>query len=86
MPLDWVAVIGFVAGLCTTLSFLPQAVKIWRSRSARDVSLGMFSVMVTGVALWLLYGILREDLPIIAANTPALGLTGAILYLKLRHG
>ncbi len=83
---EWIAALGAFAGLCTTISFLPQLLRTWRTRSTRDISLGMFSVLVFGIFLWLLYGLLIGDWPLIAANAVSLCLTGSILYLKLRHG
>jgi MtN3 and saliva related transmembrane protein len=83
---DWISVLGGVAGFCTTLSFLPQLVRAWRTRSTRDISLAMFSTLVLGIFLWLIYGLLIGDGPLIAANGVSLCLTGSILYLKLRHG
>ncbi|MEX2630922.1 MAG: SemiSWEET transporter [Tistlia sp.] len=84
--MDLTTLIGLAAGACTTLAFLPQALKAWRTRSTRDISLSMFLVLVTGVALWLAYGLLLGDLPLIAANGVTLLLAGSILLLKLRHG
>jgi MtN3 and saliva related transmembrane protein len=83
---SWISLLGAAAALCTTSSFLPQLIRAWRTRSTRDISLAMFSVLVTGIFLWLVYGILIGDGPLIAANAVSLGLTGSILYLKLRHG
>ena len=82
----WIAALGAAAGLCTTVSFLPQLVRAWRTRSTRDISLPMFSLLVFGIFLWLLYGVLIGDMPLILANAVSLCLTGSILYLKLRHG
>ncbi len=81
--MDYIGIIGILAGICTTLAFLPQVVKTWRSKSAKDLSLGMFSIFCTGVALWLTYGILIEDLPIILANGFTFVLAGSLLYFKL---
>lgn len=81
--MDYVKVIGLVAGFCTTLAFLPQVVKTWRSRTAKDLSLSMFLLFVVGVLLWLVYGILTNDLPIILANAFTLLLAGSILFFKL---
>jgi MtN3 and saliva related transmembrane protein len=78
--------IGLAAATCTTVSFLPQVIKAWRSRSTRDVSGGMFALLVTGNSLWLLYGALIGDLPLVVANLITLGLVTAILVLKLRYG
>ncbi len=79
-------VLGLLAGTCTTFAYLPQVIKAWRSRSTSDVSRGMFLLMVTGTTLWLIYGILLNDLPIIAANLASLVLTATILFFKLRFG
>ena len=65
---------------------MPQVVKTWRTRSAADISLQMFAIMTLGTALWLAYGIILTDWPIIGANGVSLALTSAILILKLRHG
>jgi MtN3 and saliva related transmembrane protein len=78
--------IGLAAATCTTISFAPQAVKAWRSRSTADVSLSMFVLMVTGTALWLIYGAMLRDLPLIVANGVTLGLAATILACKLRFG
>lgn len=84
--MPFTTLIGLSAATCTTVSFLPQVVKAWRSRSTRDVSTGMFALLVTGNSLWLLYGVLIADLPLVVANLITLGLVTAILALKLRYG
>lgn len=77
--------IGVVAALLTTIAFLPQALKAWRTRSTQDISLAMYALMATGNVLWLTYGVLIESLPLIGANTVTLSLTLSILALKLRY-
>jgi len=77
--------IGFIAAILTTTAYVPQFVKVWRTRSTRDISVRMYSMMCTGVFLWLVYGIRLNSLPIILANGTTLVLTLAILFLKLRH-
>lgn len=84
--MDLTTAIGLGAGFLTTISFVPQAHKIWRTRSARDVSLGMMVAFTLGVALWLAFGILRQDPPIIVWNAVTLVLALAILAMKLRYG
>ncbi len=79
-------VLGLVAACCTTFAFLPQVIKTWRTRSTKDISLGMFLVLVTGIVLWLVYGLLRPDMPLVAANAVTLLFASVILYFKLRHG
>lgn len=76
-------VIGLVAATLTTFSFVPQVVKIWRTRRAEDISLPAFSIFATGVFLWLVYGILRRDLPLILANAVTFLLAASVLILTL---
>ncbi len=76
--------IGLAAAVLTTAAFAPQAIQAWRSRSTRDVSLAMFTLMVAGITLWLVYGILIGDLPLIVANTVTLVLAASILVAKIR--
>jgi MtN3 and saliva related transmembrane protein len=76
--------IGIVAAMLTTTAFAPQAIKAWRSRSTGDVSLGMFVMLTIGIVLWLIYGVMIGDLPLILANAVTLVLAGAILIAKLR--
>ena len=78
--------LGLLAGCCTTFAYLPQVIRTWRTRSTHDISLGMFSLMMTGIALWLGYGVLIGDLPIVVANVISFALAGTILVLKLKHG
>lgn len=79
-----IELVGLVAGGLTTLAYVPQVVKVWRSRSARDISLGMFLLMNAGILLWLVYGLLIVSPGLIAANTVTLGLTAAVLVAKLK--
>jgi MtN3 and saliva related transmembrane protein len=79
-----VQLLGLAAGSFTTVAFLPQVIKTWKSGSAKDLSLAMFSFFCLGVVLWLVYGILTKDIPVIAANFATLLLASTILYFKLR--
>ncbi|MEO1054287.1 MAG: SemiSWEET transporter [Bacteroidota bacterium] len=79
-------ILGLIAGGLTTISFLPQAIKTWKTKSAKDLSLFMFSIFCLGVALWLTYGIIISNTPIIVANIVTLALSSTILYFKLRFG
>lgn len=78
--------LGYAAATLTTLAFVPQALKSWRSRDLSGISLGMYSLFTLGLALWLAYGILLASWPIILANAITLTLAGSVLWLKLRHG
>ncbi len=79
-----IQLLGLAAGMLTTIAFLPQVIKTWKSRSAKDLSLGMFSLFCAGVVLWLTYGILVRDIPVIAANFMTLMLASTLLFFKLR--
>ena len=79
-----VQVLGLAAGSLTTIAFVPQVIKTWKSKSAKDLSLGMFLFFSLGVALWLIYGIMVHDVPVIAANLVTLVLASTILFFKLR--
>ncbi len=89
--MDPITLLGFGAAVCTTIAFLPQVIKNWRTRSAGDLSFGTFTVFTFGVVLWLVYGILINSLPIIAANVITLvlnvvNLGQMVLYRKPRQG
>lgn len=76
-------IIGIIAGFLTTISFLPQAIKVWKSRSAEDLSLIMYIFFTVGVLFWLIYGIMLKELPIIVPNFFALILASFILSIKI---
>jgi MtN3 and saliva related transmembrane protein len=75
--------IGITAGMLTTFSFLPQVIKIWKTRDASSISLLMYSIFCTGVVLWLAYGIAISSFSIITANIITLLLSGGVLFLKI---
>lgn len=72
-----------LAAGCTTLAFLPQVLKVWRTRSARDISLAMYVVFCAGVGLWLAYGILIGSRPLLTANGVTFALAASVLVMKL---
>lgn len=78
--------IGMMAAICTTVSFVPQLIRVWQLRSAREISLTMFLVFSLGVFLWLVYGVFIQSAPVILANAVTLALSLAILALKVRFG
>ena len=82
MSIEW---IGFLAAILTTGAYIPQAIKIWKTKTADGVSLSMYWVMLTGVSLWGIYGILIESYPIILANVITLILLVTIIIFKLKH-
>ncbi len=77
-------ILGLMAGTLTTLAFLPQVMQIWQSRSARDISMGWLILFITGITLWLIYGLFTRALPVILANGITLVLTLIILFFKLK--
>lgn len=77
--------IGSVAAVCTTASLVPQLLRVWRRKSASDVSLGMFLLFSIGLVLWFVYGVLIHSLPVETANGVSLIFSSAILILKLRY-
>lgn len=83
--MDFVTVLGFVAGALTTISFWPQLSKTWKTKSAADLSLGMLLTFTTGVFLWLVYGLYLQALPIILTNLVTFLLTATILIMKIRY-
>jgi MtN3 and saliva related transmembrane protein len=77
--------IGTVAGTLTTSAYLPQMIRVWRSRSAGDISLLMCAMMVTGASLWVVYGLMLSAWPVVMANGVSLFFLVPILVLKLRY-
>jgi MtN3 and saliva related transmembrane protein len=78
-------VLGFIAACCSTLAFLPQVIKTWRTRSTKDISLTTFLTIVAGSVLWMVYASLQDDLPVLVTNGIIFGLASTILWLKLRY-
>ncbi len=86
MKFDGTTLIGLIAAICTTASFLPQVIKTWRSKKTKDISFLMYAILALGLFLWLVYGIIIRDYPLILANSISLGLAICVLFLKIRHG
>jgi len=84
MTLPLFDLIGFMAATLTTGAFIPQAWLTWKTRRADGVSLGMYSIFTTGVALWLAYGLMIGSWPVTIANAITLALALFILVMKLR--
>lgn len=78
--------VGYSAALLTTIAFVPQAWLTWRKKKTDEISLGMYALFTTGVALWFAYGVLMMAWPIIIANGITLVLALAILVMKLMYG
>jgi MtN3 and saliva related transmembrane protein len=85
--LSTIEIVGIAAGVCTSISVLPQLVKIIKRKNAEDISLFYLGILLVGLALWVWYGLLREDTPIIITNTFSLimNLTIIILGIKFKN-
>ena len=83
--MDWIEILGFVAGVLTTFAFLPQAIKTWRTQNARDFSLPTLLMLVLGVGLWTLYGVARGAPSVWFGNGVTMVLAGFILFVKIRR-
>jgi MtN3 and saliva related transmembrane protein len=77
--IDQNEIIGHTAAVCTTFAFVPQVMKVWKTKQTKDLSLRMYSIMFLGILLWLVYGILIDSLSIILANVVTATLVGTIL-------
>lgn len=75
--------IGYVAALCSASGYIPQVIKVWKSRSCNDISMRTFVVLVTGFCLWMAYGIHKGDWPLILTNCVTITCGSIILYFKL---
>lgn len=80
--MGWITMLGFAAGTLTTLSFVPQVHKAWRTKRCDDLSLSMLLAFGLGVLLWLIYGLALRKAPIIVANAVTLALIMVLLWLK----
>lgn len=76
--------LGYLAALCTTVAFIPQAIKVYKTRHTKDISLGTFSLLNAGLIFWLIYGLILNSYPIILANALTLIFAIYILVIKLK--
>ena len=81
----YVEIIGFTAGILTTVALVPQAIKSWKSKLTKDVSLMWITILTIGILLWLVYGFLINSIPLIAANAASFLLAIIILTLKIKY-
>ncbi len=80
-----IEIVGYAAAILTTASFIPQVLRAWRTRSVRDLSPAMLAAFVSGVALWLVYGLAVRSVPVIAANAVTLVLNLVLVGLRIRY-
>ncbi len=84
--MDHATAIGLMAGALTTLSYIPQVMKTWKSKSTKDISVGMFLTLGLGLLLWTFYGFSIHSMPVIVANIVSLTLVFVVLIFKMKYG
>ncbi|GAB4093715.1 SemiSWEET family sugar transporter [Flaviaesturariibacter terrae] len=84
--MEFIEILGMIAGSISAITFLPQVIKTWRTKSAADISLLMFTFATISVILWLVYGIVKKSVPIIYTNSMVLVFSLIMLYFKVRFG
>ncbi|HEV7837101.1 MAG TPA: SemiSWEET transporter [Gemmatimonadaceae bacterium] len=77
--------LGYIAGFLTVISFLPQVVRTWKTRRTKDLSMGMFGLIIAASILWIVYGAITSDWPVILTNTGMIALNGALAVAKVRY-
>ena len=82
--LDFIKLLGLAAGTISSVTFLPQVIRMWKTRSAKDLSLNTLSLLILGVSMWLAYGLLVADVAIIYTNSMVLAMSLTMLYFKFR--
>ncbi len=80
-----IEIFGYLAAICTTLSFVPQVFKIYKEKKTENISLSMYVIFILGITFWLIYGLMLQAYPIIIANSLTLVLSGSILIMKIKY-
>jgi MtN3 and saliva related transmembrane protein len=83
--MNWITLSGYVAAFCTTISFLPQAVKIFKTKDTSAISATMYTLFTFGTFMWLVYGIATNNVPVMLANLVTFILAAVILFFKLKN-
>jgi len=86
MSRETISLIGFIAGACTVSSFLPQVIQTIKTKKTKDLSLGMYIILLTGAILWTIYGFLTFAPSVYFTNIAVFSLASIIFYLKIKHG
>lgn len=84
--MNYIDLMGYVAGILVVVSLLPQVIKSWKTKSTRDISLSRYIIYVTGLIIWVIYAIIIKNGPVAVMNTVGLILAVSILYLKTKYG
>ncbi|WET03174.1 SemiSWEET transporter [Flavobacterium johnsoniae] len=83
--MNYIDILGLFAGACITISTVPQILKVWKTKKVKEISLKMFGILTFGIAIWIVYGILKNDLPIIITNSVSLVLNLIMVYFILHY-
>jgi len=83
--MPFVEILGYTAGAITSMTFLPQVIKTWREKSAKDISLMMFVIAAVNETMWIVYGALLDNWVIILTNTVVLAMSLIMIYFKLSY-
>jgi MtN3 and saliva related transmembrane protein len=83
--MNWIEIVGLAAGIMTASSLVPQVIKTLKEKKAAEISIGMLTTLMIGLATWIVYGILRKDMPIILTNCISLLMNITLLVLRLKY-
>jgi len=83
--MNYIDIIGLFAGTCVTISVIPQILKVWRTKKVKAISLKTFSILTFGIGVWIVYGILKKDLPIIITNGVSFCLNLLMVYFIIYY-
>ncbi|MCV2485321.1 SemiSWEET transporter [Flavobacterium sp. SH_e] len=83
--MNYIDIIGLFAGACVTMSTIPQIIKVWKTKKVKQISLKMFGILTFGIAVWVVYGILKNDFPIVITNSISLILNITMVYFILSY-
>lgn len=83
--MNYIDILGLFAGACITISTVPQILKVWKTKKVKEISLRMFGTLTFGIAIWIVYGILKNDLPIIITNSISLVLNLIMVYFIISY-
>ena len=84
--MEWITVFGVIAAILVNVAFLPQIIKSWKTKKTEDISLLMYLLYSMGVLMWLIYGIIIKNVPIIISDSIGIFFVLSVLYLKIKHG
>jgi MtN3 and saliva related transmembrane protein len=86
LEMNYTDILGYIAGFLILISLVPQIIKSWKTKSTKDISLLRYIIYIIGIIMWLIYGVVLVNGPMIIANSINLVLASSILYLKLKYG